>query len=158
MAQQGLIAEHDEETARTTEAKPPQPIAPFHRFNRLPMELREMIWNFALDEPRVLEVYNGVVMKHNIDWTPSTVDFEPTCQPFVTQVCRESWDALVRRGCVRVIDYGVIPSKNASSSAISRGLRFLPKSDVSKISSFLKPSEQLLEENLCGTSLCPSPC
>jgi hypothetical protein len=74
----------------------------FTLFGRLPLELRLMIWRFALpdDEPEVF-ILRGVHMPSGNEEEPPEAMTVDTAFPALMHTCRESRDFVLRRGGLR---------------------------------------------------------
>ncbi|OTB05913.1 hypothetical protein M426DRAFT_121260 [Hypoxylon sp. CI-4A] len=76
------------------------PAASFPQFSKLPLELRDMIWGYALPEPRVFEVLDSPSSKQT-QKTPSGrlmfADIRNEPPPPIARVCRDARQAVLRR-------------------------------------------------------------
>ncbi|KAL7629610.1 hypothetical protein AAE478_001132 [Parahypoxylon ruwenzoriense] len=72
----------------------------FPQFSRLPLELRDMIWGYALPEPRVFEVLDSPCSTQSQN-TPSGrlmfADVRNEPPPSIARVCRDARQAALRR-------------------------------------------------------------
>ncbi|KAI1372681.1 hypothetical protein F4677DRAFT_245457 [Hypoxylon crocopeplum] len=72
----------------------------FPQFSKLPLELRDMIWGYALPEPRVFEVLDSPCSSPSQS-TPSGrlmfADIRNEPPPSIARVCRDARQAVLRR-------------------------------------------------------------
>ncbi|KAF5660960.1 hypothetical protein FHETE_8625 [Fusarium heterosporum] len=98
----------------------PHPATTFHRFIELPPEIRVLIWELSLQEPRVFRLGPGsgdMMIDLERRWVPIMVPHKP---PAPARACRES-QALFRAGAKQL--FGM-------NEGVYKSLWFVPSRDI----------------------------